>query len=106
ERIDSVYEIARAPLELELRIERKVEGDRQAVVRCDRPAFLPRSLNEHLVGPELAAVHAEPAALELLELAGLERRAHGAELLAELGAEHGQVRLHAQLACVDDAELH
>src|SRR6185437_16247585 len=35
----------------------------------------------------------------------LERGAYGAELLAELGPEHGQVRLDAQLARVDLAEL-
>ena len=41
---------------------------------------------------------------ELLELARLQRGADGAELLAELRPEHGQVRLHAQLR-IDVAEL-
>ena len=40
---------------------------------------------------------AEPAAAELLELAGLERLLHRAEILPELRAEHRQVRLDAQL---------
>ena len=47
----------------------------------------------------------EAAAVELLEVAGGERGADGAELLAELRPEHRQVRLHVQLRRVDLAEL-
>src|SRR5205823_11719207 len=73
--------------------------------RNDGPAFLAASLDEDLIRLEISPVHAEAAAFELFELTGLERGADGPELLAELRAEHGQVRLHAQLARVDDAEL-
>ena len=48
---------------------------------------------------------AEAAAVELLELPGFERGPHRPELFAELRAEHGQVRLHAQLRRLDRAEL-
>ena len=48
---------------------------------------------------------AEAAARQLLEVTGRERRAHGAQLLAELRAEHRQVRLHVQLRRLDAAEL-
>ena len=65
---------------------------------------LPGPLDEHLLRAELVAGDAEAAAVELLELAGLQSGAHGAELLAEPRPEHGQVRLHPQLG-VDVAEL-
>src|SRR5207249_12084743 len=71
----------------------------------DRPAFLAAALDDHLVRAELVPVDAEAAAVELLEAPGLERGANGGELLAELRAEDRQVRLHAQLARVDGAEL-
>ena len=70
----------------------------------DRPALLAGPLDEHLVRAELVPGGPEPAAAELLELARLQRGPHRAELLAELRAEHGQVRLDAQLG-VDVAEL-
>ena len=47
----------------------------------------------------------EAAARQLLELAGRERGPHRAELLAELGAERRQVRLHVQLGRLDATEL-
>src|ERR671936_419115 len=50
---------------------------------------------ELLVQGELVAVHAEPPVPELLELAGLERRSHRAELLPQLRPQDGQVRPHA-----------
>ena len=71
----------------------------------DRPALLAGALDEHLVGGELVAEDAEAAALELLELARGERGPHRAELLAELRAEHRQMRLHVQLRRLDVAEL-
>ena len=70
----------------------------------DRPALLADPLDEHLVRGEVVAGRAE-APVRLLELARLERRAHRAELLAELRPEHGQVRLHAELGRLDVAEL-
>ena len=80
-------------LELELRIERQVERDRQAVLARDRPAFLASALDDHLLGRELMAVDSQAPAVELLELTGLELRAQGTELLAQLRPEQGQVRL-------------
>ncbi len=72
---------------------------------ADRPARLAGALHEHLVCAEVVAEHPEAAALELLELAGRESGTDGAELLAELGAEHRQVRLHVQFGRVDVTEL-
>src|SRR5207249_5717173 len=71
----------------------------------DRPAFLAAALDDHLVRAELVPVDAEAAAVELFEASGLERGTNGGEFLAELRAEDRQVRLHAQLARVDGAEL-
>ena len=51
------------------------------------------------------AEDAEAAAVRLLELARGERGADCAELLAELRAEHRQVRLHVELRRLDIAEL-
>ncbi len=83
-----------------------------AVRRCDRPAVLALPLDEHLVAREVVTGDADAAVGELLEVAGLERRAHGTELLAELRPEQREVRLHAELARLDvperdlaDAEL-
>ena len=47
----------------------------------------------------------KPPSVELLELARGERGPDRAELLAELRAEHRQVRLHVQLGRLDVAEL-
>ena len=98
-------QVVDAALELELRVEGRVERDRDSLVRRDRPALLAGALDEHLVGAEVVAEDAEAAALELLELARRESGADGAELLAELGAEHGKMRLHVQLGRLDVAEL-
>src|SRR5204862_614078 len=103
--VDLVNQVANAAFERELGVERQVERDRQAVLAGYCPAFLAAALDEDFVRAELVAVHAEAAAVELFDLAGLERPADGAELLAELRPEHRQVRLHAQLARVDLPEL-
>ena len=55
---------------------------------------------------EVVAGGPETAARKLLVLARLERRPHGAELLAELRAEHREVRSHVELARLDRPELH
>ena len=68
-----------------------------------QPSFPSRSI-EDLVAREVVAGDADAAVGELLEVAGLQRGAHGAELLAELRPEHGQVRLHAKLARLDVSE--
>ena len=47
---------------------------------------------------------ANPALGKLLEVTGLQRCAHRAELLSELRAEERQVRLHATLARLHMAE--
>src|SRR5919206_2753156 len=104
--VDLVDELPHAAFELERGIEREVERDGEAVLAGDRPALLASTLDQNLVGAELASVDAEAAALELLELPRLEGRAHRAQLLAELWAEHRQVRLDPQLAGLDRAELH
>src|SRR5262249_36855154 len=56
-------------------------------------------------GRELVSVDPQAATLELLELAGLELRAHRPELLAELRAKEREVRLHAELRRLDRPEL-
>src|SRR5204863_7491409 len=71
----------------------------------DRPALAPAPLDEHLVRCELVRAAPEPAIRQLLELAGRERFPHRAELLAELGPQLRQVRLHLQLDRLDRAEL-
>ena len=98
-------EVEHPALELELGVERGVERHGDSVVGRDRPALEPSPLHEHLVRVELMTGDAEAAASELLELPRLERSSHRAELLAELRAEHGQVRLHASSVDVDVAEL-
>src|SRR5690349_2147514 len=98
-------QLVRLALEHELVVEAKVESDRHSVGRRNRPALSPATLDENLVGAELVAGRAEASVRELLELARRERLPHGAELLAELRAEHRQVRLHAQLDRLDGAEL-
>ena len=47
----------------------------------------------------------EAAAVELVELAACERLAHVTQCCAELRAEQRQVRLYAELARLDVAEL-
>ena len=74
-------------------------------VARDRPALAADPLDEHLVGLEHVAVDLEAPAVELLELARARALAHVAQRRAELRAEHGQVRLHAQLGRLDVAEL-
>ncbi len=54
---------------------------------------------------ELVPADPEPPAVELLELAGGERGAYGAELLAQLRAEHGEVRPDDELLRLDFALL-
>ena len=98
-------EVVRVALEEQLVVEREVERDRDTVARRDRPALLAAALDEHLVGLELVAEDTEAPAVELLELAGRERGTNGAELLAELRPERGQVRLHVELDGFDVAEL-
>ena len=94
-----------ASLEHERLVDRGLERDRDAGVGSgDGPTVLAGPLDEHLVGAELVPGGAEAPVAELLELARLKRRAHRAELLAELRPEDGQVRLHAQLR-VDVPEL-
>ena len=102
-RVHLADQVVDAALELELGVERRVERDRDAVRRRDRPALAAAALDEHLVRLELVAGGAEAAAAELLELARLQRLLHGAQLLAEPRPEHRQVRLHAQLG-VDAVE--
>ena len=104
-RVDLVDRLARAALELEVGVELEVERDRQTVLAGDCPALLAAPLDEHLLRRELVTVDPQPTAVELLEIARLELCAHGAELLAELGPEDGQVRLHPQLSRLDLAEL-
>ena len=48
--------------------------------------------------------HPEALVSELLELTGCERGAHADEILAQLRAEHGQVRLHDQRGRADRTE--
>src|SRR4051794_4465249 len=62
-------------------------------------------LDEHLLWFEHVVVHTEASAVERLEAAILQRRAHLAEGRTELRPEHAEVRLHAQVARVDIAEL-
>ena len=105
-RFSSWIEVEDAALELELGVERRVERDRDAVLGRDRPALAADPLDEHLVRLELVAgrrgsgrrraPRTRPPASAARTLA---------ELLAELRAEHGQVRLHAQLGRLDVAEL-
>ena len=98
-------EVVRVAFEEQLVVEREVERDRDAVAGRDRPALLAAALDEHLVRLELVAEDAEAPTLELLELAGRERGANGAELLAELRPERRQVRLDVELDRLDLAEL-
>src|SRR6266516_3037916 len=103
--VDLVDQVAHPALELELGIERQVERDGEPVLTGDGPALLAAPLDDHLVRAELVPVDPEAAVVELFEASGLERGTNGGELLAELRAEDRQVRLHAQLARVDLAEL-
>src|SRR5579884_588066 len=105
ERVHAIDELVRLALEHELVVEAEIERDRDAVARGNRPPLAPSALDEYLVGLELAPGDAEPTLRQLLELARRERLADGSELLAELRAELGQVRLHAQLDRLDGAEL-
>ena len=65
---------------------------------------LPSPLDEHLVAREFVTRDADAAVVQLLEVAGLERRAHCTELPAELRPEQRQIRLHAKLARLDVPE--
>ncbi len=103
--VHAVDQVEHAALELELRVERRVERDGDAVLRRRPPSPRGRALDEHLVGASSCPAARKPPSVELLELSRCERRAHGAELLAELRAEHRQVRLHAELRRLDRAEL-
>ena len=69
-----------------------------------QPSRPPRSTSTSS-GPSSWPATRKPPSRELLELAGRERRPHGAELLAEPRPEHRQVRLHVQLRRLDRAEL-
>ena len=70
-----------------------------------QPPSLPSpALDEDLLCRQLVAGGAEAAARELLEVAGLERAPHVAELRAELRPQDGEVRLDVQLARVDRSE--
>ena len=93
-------------LEEQLVVERRVERDRHAVLARDRPALAADTLDEHLVRARARARRPRSArpssssnspALQLL--------AHVAQRRAELGPEHRQVRLHAQLGRLDLAEV-
>ena len=90
-------QLVHARLARELVVDVRVERDRDARIGRDRPTLLARSLDEHLVRAELVPGGAETAAVELLEVARLKRRPHGAELLPESRPEQRQVRLHTQL---------
>src|SRR5262249_53123396 len=80
-------------------------GDRDRIVGSERPSLARTALDEHLVGTELVPVHTHASALEVLELPRVERRPHGAELLAELRPKHGKVWLDAHLHRLDRGEL-
>ena len=97
-------QVEHALLHEELGVERRVERDRDPVRVRDRPALLADPLDEHLVTGQVATGDAK-AAVHLLEVTRLERRAHRAELPSELGPEQGKVRLHAQLGRLDVTEL-
>ena len=93
-RVDAVDELADAALTDELVVERRVERDRERAVLGDREALDGGALAvEHLVGAELLAGDAHAASLELLVVAGLERRLHGRQPRAEPRPEHGEVGL-------------
>ena len=77
-----------------------VERNRHAATGDHGPPFLAGALDEHLVRLELVPGGAEPAPVELLEVAPLQRSPDRGELLAETRSEQGQIRLHTQL-CVD-----
>src|SRR5439155_12509300 len=104
-RVQLMDEAENAALELELCVERGVERDGDVTVSGHRPPLLPGPLDEHFFGSEVVPRCSEPAAGKLFELVRLESRPNSAELLPELGAEHGQVRLHAQLRGLDVPEL-
>ncbi len=104
-RVDLVDQVEDERLELELGIERGVERDSDAVGACHGPPLLAGSLDQDLVWGELVLGDSEAAAVELVELAARERLAHVTQCRAELRAEQRQVRLHAELARLDVAEL-
>ena len=104
-RVQLVREVVDAALAPQLLVELGRQGDGQRIGFGEHPALAGASLDEDLVRPELASVDANAAAFQLLELTRLQRCAYGAELLAELRSEHGQVRLDAQLGRFDGSEL-
>src|SRR4051812_30759579 len=73
-------------------VERGVEGDADAVVLGDRPARERHALAaDHLVGLEHLAGRAQPAGVELLDVAVLERGPHLGQLGAEPRPEQAQI---------------
>ena len=104
QRVDGVNEVVHAAATKQFLVEMEVERDRHAVGAGDRPAFLPVPLDEHLVTRQIVAGSPHAAVFQLLEVAGFECGPHGSQLLPELGAEDGEVRLHAELAGLDRAE--
>src|SRR5262249_48561725 len=103
-RVHLADEVVRAALELELRIERRVELDGDALRGRDRGALAAATLDEHLVRAELVPRGAEPSVAELLEVARLQCLLHLAQRGTEARPEHREIRLHAQLR-VDGPEL-
>ena len=92
-----------AALELELVVERGVERDGEAVLAGDRPALARRARSTSTSsGSSSWPVDAQPAAVELLELAGLERRPHGARARCRAaGRARGRFGFSAQLGRLD-----
>ena len=87
-RVGRVDELVDAALALELVVDHGGQRDRDAVRGSDGEAFLPVAFNEHVGRAELVPCNTEPALRELLEVAGLERLPHGAELVPQARPEH------------------
>src|SRR5712691_5621528 len=104
-RVQPMDQFVHAALPAKLVVELRRDRDGQRVVFGERPSFTRTALDEHLVGRELAPVHSNPTACELLELAGLQRCADRAQLLTELRPEHREIRFHAELDRLDRTEL-
>ena len=86
-------------------IERRVERDREPVAVRDRPALACPTCSTSTSSAERSWPTARKPPFDSHEVARVERRAHRAELLAELRPEHREVRLDAELCRLDLAEL-
>src|SRR5215212_3833594 len=91
-RVDLVDQVEHERLELELRVERRLERNRDAVVTCDGPAFLAALLDEDLLRPELVLADSEAAAVELIEFAARQRFSHVAPSFGPSSGRFGFTR--------------